>query len=72
MSEVIMLNENVKFVWDQERKTWCLCGTDNGLYWETDDVEASSLEEALEEALYWMEQDRIEEEYRQKYEKYGW
>lgn len=44
-------------------KRWCLCGTHNGLYWETDDFDAETKKQALEGALdYIRDTEAIAEE----------
>lgn len=44
-----------EFVWNEVEHTWCLCGsTRDGLYWETDDVEAEGREQAEAEAISYL------------------
>lgn len=47
---------NAKFDYDDENRTWCMYGTNYlGDYWETDDFEADSLEDAYYDALAYLE-----------------
>lgn len=46
--------EEIFLVYSLETGLWCLCGTKNGLYWETDDYAAEGKEQALEDALEYL------------------
>lgn len=57
-----LLNErNAEFNYDGE--TWCLSGIENGLGWETDDFEASTQEEAEQDAINFIEGIKRDEEH---------
>lgn len=57
-----LLNQtSADFNWDADNKTWCLSGVDRGNYWETDDLEAGTVEQAEQDAI-----DMLEEQLRPK------
>ena len=42
----------INFHWNESEKVWCLSGsTKDGLYWETDDVEAENIDDAKTQAI---------------------
>jgi hypothetical protein len=45
-----------QFNYNPSTQTWCLSGTDaQGNYWETDDFDASTLKDAQDEAISYLE-----------------
>ena len=56
MFQEILKKYNSQFAYDTNTKTWCLYGTDtNGNYWETDDYDADTLEQAENDAIEYLE-----------------
>ena len=49
--EELLKKTNSNFSFDEENKTWCLSGTDKGNYWETDDQEALTVDQAESDAI---------------------
>lgn len=55
------LKYNFNFHWNPDDNTWCLHGeTRQGLYWETDDYEASDREQAYADAIAYAEEYNTE------------
>lgn len=56
MFQEILEKYNSQFAYGAETKTWCLYGTDaDGNYWETDDFDADTLEQAENDAIEYLE-----------------
>lgn len=51
----LLAEYDCRFFWDGNERYWFLAGTDRGNAWETDNYEAQDLEDAIGEAIAYLE-----------------